>query len=261
MAATIGLSDTGGQRISTFLRAKCFSEFVTKELIEKIENPIVFKSIQGKDAHGYDGSILIDICDVILAARKAKKLSNHQILFAEKCEILVRSVAKVGIIALIDEATGYQEIRTRDSLSKILEAFITNELQPWIKKFPPAFYKEMFRLRGLTFSPDNIKRPQYFGYLTNDIIYKRLAPGVLKALKEKTPKNSSGRTAHRLHQHLTPEIGDPKLRDHITSVITIMKLSETWENFEEKLNKILPIQIEQNSDDNLLFEDDFGKGL
>lgn len=55
----------------------------------------------------------------------------------------MRGFARVGIIALVGEATGYQ----RD-LARILEAFITKELQPYVRTFPTDFYQEMFRLRG-----------------------------------------------------------------------------------------------------------------
>jgi hypothetical protein len=37
---------------------------------------------------------------------------------------LLRGFARVGIIALVDEATGFQRDRTKDALSKILEAYI-----------------------------------------------------------------------------------------------------------------------------------------
>ena len=41
----------------------------------------------------------------------------------------------------------------------------------------------MFRLRGMDYSSDTAQRPRHFGLLTNDIVYDRLAPGVLIELK------------------------------------------------------------------------------
>jgi hypothetical protein len=35
---------------------------------------------------------------------------------AKQCELLVRAFARVGIVALVDEVTGYQEIRDRETL-------------------------------------------------------------------------------------------------------------------------------------------------
>lgn len=88
----------------------------------------------------------MDICDAFLEARKHINLSPRQAIIAEQCEILMRSFAKIGIIALVDEATGYQYDRERDELQKILRSYISEELLPWQKRFPDIFYTELFRL-------------------------------------------------------------------------------------------------------------------
>jgi hypothetical protein len=167
------------------------------------------------------------VCEVWLAAREVDgALQTSQLAKAKKAELLMRGLARVGIVALIDEATGYQKDRARDELAKILEAFVTKELQPWVKASPANFYEQMFRLRGLPFYPTIVKRPAYFGHLTNNVIYRRLAPGVLAEIKMK--KKETGRVADKLHQHLTREIGHPKLKDLVNSVTTIMILSDSW---------------------------------
>ena len=152
----------------------------------------------------------------------------------------MRGLAAVGIIALVDEATGYQEVRARDALAKILEEFIAKELQIYVQTFPPDFYSEMFRLRGLHYPPESMQTPRYFGHLTNDVVYKRLAPGVLKELQKATPKNEKGRRKHKYFQHLTTNIGYPKLREHLGSVVTLMKISNNWKDFTIKLDQIHP---------------------
>lgn len=149
-------------------------------------------------------------------------------------------MARVGIIALVDEATGYQELRAKNALAQILEAFIDRELQAWIQTFPEDFYREMFRLRGLEYPNATVKRPQYFGHLTNDVVYKRLAPGVLDELKKVTPRDDAGRRKHKYFQRLTTNVGYPKLREHLGSVVTLMKLSEDWQDFMHKLERIHP---------------------
>ena len=106
----------------------------------------------------------------------------------------------MGIVALIDEATGYQKDRERDALAKILEAYVAKELQPYIKTFDADFYQEMFRLRGLPYPPEKVNfRPQYFGTLTNNIVYDRLGPGIKDALKKEAKKVEK---PHKLFQHL-----------------------------------------------------------
>src|SRR5262249_15959451 len=148
-----------------------------------------------------------DFCDAVLEARKAGGLLKQQEHIAEQCEILVRGFARVGIIALVDEATGFQRDRQKDALARILEAFIAKELQPYVKTFPADYYQEMFRLRGLPFPESSVKRPQYFGVLTNNIIYDRLAPGVRQELQVGIPRNESGRPTAKYFQKLTQNRG------------------------------------------------------
>ena len=64
----------------------------------------------------------------MLEARKNIHLSPRQRIIADQCEILLRSFAKIGIIALIDEATGYQYEREQAELQAILKAFISEEV-------------------------------------------------------------------------------------------------------------------------------------
>jgi hypothetical protein len=177
---------------------------------------------------------------VYLKARDAGKLQKQQEHIAMAAEILIRALAHVGIIALVDEATGYQELRSKDALARILEAFIDKELRAWIPTFGADFYQQMFRLRGLSFPKDSVKRPQYFGILTNDIVYKRLAPGVLEELKKVTPRNDNGRLKHKYFQRLTQNVGYPKLKEHLGAVVAIMRLSDRWSDFMEKLDRHYP---------------------
>jgi hypothetical protein len=161
----------------------------------------------------------------------------------------------VGIIALIDEATGYQDSRAKDALAKILEAFITKELRKWVSTFPVDYYKELFRLRGWKFPnlpADQRKRPILVGRLTNDIIYDRLAPGVKQELHRITPRDDKGRLKQKLFQHLTEEVGNPKLREHLASVVALMKAADKWTQFMTMLNRALP---KYNDTPYLPFED------
>jgi hypothetical protein len=239
--STGGGSTTGEQRIALFLDSLSQKGIDIKDLSLRIRNPIRFtQGGAGPVAYGYEATILADICDAILAARKAGSLLMQQTHIAERCEILVRGFARVGIIALVDEATGYERDRIAGSLAKILEAFIAKELQPWVKTFPSDYYEQLFRLRHLPYSSDSVKRPQYFGVLTNDIVYKRLAPGVLDELKNVTERDDDGRPRHKYFQKLTANIGYPKLREHLGSVVTIMKLSEDYTDFKNKLDRIHP---------------------
>lgn len=246
----------GDTPVPPILQSKALSSFLTPEILEKAR-PITFRPPAGGRAYGYNAELLPVVCEVYLKARDGGLLDRQQEHVAKQAEILIRGLAHVGIIALVDEATGYQEVRARDALAKILEAFIDKELQPWVRTFPGDFYRELFRLRGLDYPNETVKRPQYFGKLTNEIVYKRLAPGVLEELKRVTPRNDQGRPKHKYFQHLTSNIGYPKLREHLGSVVTLMKLSKDWQDFIMKLDQIHPRVGEQAA---LPFDTD-GRGL
>jgi hypothetical protein len=247
----------GEERLPAILQGKAINPFISRDIIKK-SRPVKFKTPNGSRASGYRADLLPDVCEVYLKARDAGGLPKNQEHVAKQAEILMRGLAHVGIIALVDEATGYQEFRAQNALAKILEAFIAKELRAWIQTFPNDYYQEMFRLRGLAYPSDSVRRPQYFGKLTNDIVYQRLAPGVLDELKRVTPKDEKGRRKHKFFQRLTSNVGYPKLREHLGSVVAIMKLSDTWNDFTRKLERIhprlgetlpLPLDYEFDSDD------------
>lgn len=226
--------------VPPMVQGKTLKPFLPAGLMERGQ-PIPFLA-QGKRALGYNAELLPDVCEAYLAARQANALPPNQWHVADQAEILVRGLARVGIIALVDEATGYQELRTKNALEKILAEFIDKELQVYLPTFPPDFYKEMFRLRGLDYTPETVssRRPLYFGTLTNDVVYKRLAPGVLEELKKVQEKTPAGNAKHKLFQRLTQNVGYPKLREHLGSVVTLMKLSDDWESFKTNLEIVHP---------------------
>ena len=196
----------------------------------------------GITATGYEAHILPDLCDAILEARKGNVLtSTRQLEIAAQCEIVVRALSKVGITALIDEVTGYQEIRDREALQKILDKYITDEWAKWTYTFPDDFYRELFRLKGLKYPIAGGKKPQYVGHWTNDIIYDRLAPGVKEELKRKNPRvtNSGGRR-RKHHQHLTRDYGHPELKDLLSNTIFLMKGCSSWQDFKIMLDRAKP---------------------
>lgn len=219
-----------------FLSADNLKPYFPNDLDEN-KKPVIF-TYGGAEMIGYRAELLADVCDIFADADRAGVLRANQKHIADACRQLSRGLTRIGIIGLVDEATGYQKERAANALAKILEQFIAKELQQWVPTFQPEFYEQMCRLRGLEYPRYTVKRPSYFGHLTNDIIYRRLAPGVLDELKRTTPKAQSGRHKQQLHRRLTPELGHPKLREHLASVVTIMKLSENYPDFKRKLDRI-----------------------
>lgn len=231
-----------GADLPVFLSAKNISSNLPKELVKALSEPIMYVPVNGgRIGHGVEASLLTKICSALLDLRDKRLLYPSQETFAVQAGVLLRALAGVGIVALVDEATGYQDIRPRDDLRRLLEAYVSAEFLPWTKKFPDEFYKELFRLRGWTYDPMSVKRPQLVGYLTENIVYKRLPEGVLDELKKLNPKDESGRRKRRHHQFLSDDIGNPHLEKHVASAITLMKISATYAGFKKHLDKAMPI--------------------
>lgn len=244
----------GGYILPTFFESKLFKDLIGKGLdMAKLE-PIICKR-GNQTIHGYEATILADICDLILQARKSGyPLTERQKTVADQCELLIRAFAKVGIIALVDEATGYQYTREKDDLQKILRAYIAPELLPWQKKFPDIFYKELFRLNGWEFTSRGIKkRPGVIGTWTKKLVYEQLPEGVLDELKKKTPKSEKGNYIARFHQNLTPDIGNEHLAAQLNQVITLFQLSDSMEHMWNQFTKL---KARQSGQLELFFEFD-----
>lgn len=235
-----GSSRTGDARHIALLENEGVKSHLNNDLLLLLKSPLRFQNPRGGGiAFGYPATVLADYCDAILAARRAGTLPPRQSQVADKCEILVRGFARVGIIALVDEATGYQKDRAKDALAQILEAFVAKELQPYVRTFPADYYEQLFRLYGLQYPPVGNKswRPSFFGKITNEVVYNRLAPELLPELKKAASK---AERKSRLHQWLTQDIGHPKLREHLASLVTIQKLSKSPQEFMQNVNLIHP---------------------
>lgn len=229
---------TSGARLNRYLEQKSLQPFIYKGREVGHFEPI--ECYQGNTKiNGFEATILADICDAFLEARKVIKLSKRQEIIADQCEILIRAFAKVGIIALVDEATGYQYDRERFELQKILKAYISEELLVWQQRFPHEYYKQIFRLNNWDYTVTNVKtKPSVIGKWTNKYIYKQLPKGVLEELKKRTPIDDTGKRKHHFHRLLTQDTGHPHLDKQLTQVITIMKLSKNWRDFLTKFNQL-----------------------
>ena len=201
---------------------------------------IEFRPLRGARAFGYSADLLPNVCDVFLDAEKKGALLAGQKHIAERAHILIRGLAHVGIVALIDEATGYQDVRDRQALQAILDAFLRKELAAWASRFPNEFYQEIFRLRGWEWRSISTKRPRMVGKLTKDIVYTRLAPGILHELEDRNPRNDNWHRKARHHQWLTEDVGHPALAQHLHAVIAFKRVSPSWNHFYSMLNQAFP---------------------
>ena len=223
----------------TFLASENLKPFISNDLL-MATTPVRFRApSSGKVTYGYRAELLPQVCEVYLKARDAGVLQPNQMHIAERAEVLIRALAGVAIIALVDEATGYQRIREERALATILEKFIAKELQPWMQAFPYEYYQEIFRLKGWN-GPHGVKRPSVLGHYTNDFVYKRLAPRLLEELRTINPTRPGGRRSHRHHQWFTADFGHPKLREHLIGVTALMRAAPNWNAFRRMLDRAYP---------------------
>ena len=228
-----------GAHLPVFLASRSLFPFITKDLLDGPLKPVLYHSGEN-NVIGYAAEALPEICNIWLQARQDGKLNHQQTDRAQAAEIIMRGLAELGIIALVDEATGYQDTRDRDALQAILDKYLQKEFAAWAKRFPDEFYREIFRLRGWSWNAMSVARPGVVGKYTNDIVYERLAPGILDELQKRNPSQDDGGRQRKHHQYLTDDIGHPALAQHLHEVIGLMRASATWEQFKTMLNRAFP---------------------
>ncbi len=230
----------GDVNMPAFLTAKNLKPFIPNNLAVT-SSQIEFRMKNGMRAFGYSADLLPLVCGVFLDAKAAGVLTHNQEPIADQALLLIRGLAHVGIIALVDEATGFQYDRPRRDLEEQLEKFVSESLRRWVSTFPADYFKHLCRLRGVELRPD-MRLPQYFGHLTNNLVYRRLAPGLVKRLKE--TRSEIGSASDKLHSWLSADVGYPEVLVHLGTVIGIMKSHTDYDKFEKQLNDVAPIYPE-----------------
>lgn len=212
------------------------------ELSARANSPIRFIPPHGGNpALGYDATILPDMCSAFIRAQHEGRLDKRLYYLAERAEILQHGFAHLGIIGLVDEATGYQESRAKDALQAYLERFIRKELAAWVQRFPDEFFRELYRLKKWKWTGSS-RRPGVVGTYIKDLIYERLGPGVIDELEKRNPSNGKGRRKAKHHQWLSEDIGHPALAQHMHALIGFMRAEDDWNLFRARFNRAFPKQ-------------------
>jgi len=230
-------SDEDGVYFPLHLAYKNLRPFILDdpELVEALREPIRYRSTKGSLAEAIPGQVLRRICSVWVRARNADVLGPSQRQIADKAELLLEALADVAIIALIDEATGYQKRRAHNELQRILRAYIAPELLPWQSRFPVAYYEQIYRVMGWRYDASSTKRTAYIGKLTNKLIYEKL--------RRKNPVDpATRRRKHKHTQFLTEDVGNVHLEKQIAAVTTLLRATPDgkWKLFETLFNHAFP---------------------
>lgn len=230
----------GVAQLPRFLAVKSIIPFIDSDLTARLSSPIEYQPKHGgRSAFGYEATVLPDICAAILDARAAGKLPPSKLEMAEVAEALMRSFAKVGVIALVDEVTGYQADRDKDELQILLKKYLTDEALKWMRAFPAEFFNQIYRLKGWKRPLSLNKHSPFMGRIINQVVYDRLPDQVHEELRKRNPKSAdSGYRKYKHHQFLTEDIGQPHLQAHLQKTIGLMQASRSWEEFRELFGRV-----------------------
>lgn len=228
-----------GAPIPVFLAPNNIKAFISSDLMSGPLRPIVFKDGR-RHVVGYEATILPKVCRVWLDARDAGVLQSQQLERAHKADLLIRALADVAIVALVDEATGFQDERDRDALYHLLAIYLSEERLAWARRFPNEYYRQLYRLRRWKWPAGKAKTP-LVGKLTNKLVYERLPEGVMQELQVRNPTEpGTGRRKWKHHQFLSEDIGQPDLRDHLLQLVAIMRISPDWRTFLSHFENAFP---------------------
>lgn len=236
-----GGEGAAGDGKPAFLRAQNLLPYISDELIEaskSIEFVPLHGGYQGR-AFGYRANLLPEVCWVYQDAMVAGALLPSQKHIGDAARTFLKALTNHAIDDLVDAATGFEDMRKRRAIDRIIERYVEAEARPWVKMFDLDFYRHIYRLNGWEFDPESTARPGVIGKWTNDI-YDRLAPGVRQTLHYRVKRNASGRPTQKLTQYLTPEEGKPRLRELLEGVKLLMRMSSTWDEFRFKLDEFYP---------------------
>ena len=238
MGVILGLG-SGGSRLPRFVFNKTMDEYIWPELREKLENPLVFQLLNagqsgqqtGRQANGYDATVLIDVCRAVMqAASDGKKINPAAIAQAG---IILGASAKAGIEGLVYALAGYD--RTKEEVIEAYKMYVKEEAREYEREFSPELYEQWYRLYGLE-KPER-GRPWEFRYLTIDHIYKPLANSHGKVFTlAKGSKATNGEKGDKIHQFLS-EIGVKALRTQVGKIIGIATVSESREEYEKYISE------------------------
>lgn len=237
-----GGSKRGEANLPRWISAKNLTPYISGELRKAITEPIIYKTTNGSTAHGIEATKLVDICEVWLDLSKSGKAHESQIETISRAEILIRSLAKTSIIALVDEATGYifAKERAKDTLQQFLSKALQEEAVKWVKTFQDEFFEMIFRMKNWTWG-STTKKPGVVGHYINNLVYSRISPNILGELRALNPK-IGGQRKKKHHQHLTRDFGHPILKEHIAGLIALGRASGyNWDVFLEMVDKAYPV--------------------
>jgi hypothetical protein len=247
MGEALGLGE-GGSRLPRLITRPNIAPYVGAELKDRLDKPLVFRNMHTGEnnpinrIHGYDVTILIDLCKLIIKAEDDGALTKRQEQLAKQAHVIVNASAKAGIKGLVYALSGYDA--TREETVAAFKFFVREEAREYEKEFPDQLYREWYRLYRLP-KPERNK-PWKFKHLTVDQVYRPLARSSGKILQlTQAQRARSDERYKKLHQFLS-EIGVKALRQHLGQLLGIAQISRDDTEYEKYVNKVFGEQHEMD---------------
>jgi len=228
----------GGGALEKYLGVRALEPFINSALVLERMVPFRLLEVEGleKAVKGLPADLMIEVCQAFVAALNASfdphfaftRMTDRQRQMAMKASMFLSACAKIGLEALIDEATGYQYERAEDALQVKLRAFIAEELRAWEKTFPDELWSEFGRLTGWEGSLHS--RPKWWGKLVIEMIYETLDPDIADYLKNNKPP-----AGVRWHRQLTENIG---VRALVSRCYEVIGMAKTCSHMRELRDKV-----------------------
>lgn len=219
------------------------TDHVGADLRHKLDNPLKFQGDArgaGTTIHGFDVTILIDICKAVIDAESVGKLTSRYTNVAKQAHIIVGASAKAGIKQLAYALAGYNP--TAEEVIAAFKLYVQEEARKYEPEFPPELYAEWYRLYDI---PEPTRgKPWHFKYLTVNHIYFPLAQSSGRILAMlKAHKTKGGDRAKKLFQFLN-EVGARALRMHLGRVLEMAQSSDDRDSYERKIARRFGQQLE-----------------
>jgi hypothetical protein len=232
-ATAVLTSGKGGGNLESYIGVGALKGYIPDDFSEQmfeIELPeVVNKTVLGMTAESF-----LEICSAYARALDEGNLKTpRQIEIATKAAVFLAACSKVGLIALIDEATGYQYVRAEDAMQLKLRLFLADEMRKWDRTFPEELWREFGRLTN--WQGSLVQRPKYWGRLVMELIYDYLEPDVADWLRKNNPKPQKGQNHH---QWLSEQYGLKKLTEHIWKVIGMGLACNTMQELRMKMAEV-----------------------
>jgi P63C domain len=228
----------GGGDLEKYLGVSSLRPFINMDLV--LEGMVAFSlpEVEGleRNVKGLPADLAVEIWRGFVNAMAAHLVSEEKVLTARQMEMaihasaLLGACAKVGLDALIDEATGAQYDRASDALRVKLRAYLEDEMRKWEKTFPDDLWVEFARLTN--WKGTVTQRPKYWGKLVMELVYGYLDGDVAKWLKDNAPEPKKGQN---YQQWLSGQYGLKKLVEHIWMLIGTARTCENMVELRRKM--------------------------